>query len=146
VLCIRWYLSFKLSSRDLVRMMAERGIVLTHTTILRWVQRYIPEFEKRWNNYARNVDGSWRSDETYIKARGRWTYLYRAVDKHGRTVDFVLSERRDVAAAKRFFCKSYRTSSNATRDHAGRLCGVASGDPGTTIGRSPVASCADSIQ
>ena len=106
VLCIRWYLSFKLSSRDLVRMMAERGIVLTHTTILRWVQRYIPEFEKRWNNYARDVDGSWRCDETYIKVKGRWTYLYRAVDKHGRTVDFLLSERRYVAAAKRFFFKA----------------------------------------
>jgi len=108
VLCIRWYLSFKLSSRDLVRMMAERGIILTHTTILRWVQRYVPEFEKRWSRYARNVDGSWRCDETYIKVKGQWTYLYRAVDKHGRTVDFWLSERRDVAAAKRFFQRAVR--------------------------------------
>src|SRR5947209_17133573 len=79
VLCIRWYLSFKLSSRDLVRMMAERGIALTHTTILRWVQRYVPEFDKRWNQYARPVGGSWRCDETYIKVRGRWTYLYRVM-------------------------------------------------------------------
>jgi transposase-like protein len=106
VLCVRWYLSFKLSSRDLVQMMAERGVTLTHTTILRWVQRYVPEFEKRWNQYARPVGGSWRCDETYIKVRGRWTYLYRAVDKQGRTVDFLLSERRDVAAAKRFFRKA----------------------------------------
>ena len=146
VLCIRWYLSFKLSSRDLVRMMAERGIVLTHTTILRWVQRYIPEFEKRWNNYARDVDGSWRCDETYIKVKGRWTYLYRAVDKHGRTVDFLLSERRYVAAAKRFFCKAIQHHRTPTRDHAGCLCGVASGDSGTQIRRSHAASCADSIQ
>jgi hypothetical protein len=70
---VRWYLSFKLSSRDLVQMMSERGIALAHTTILRWVQRYVPEFEKRWNQYARPVGGSWRCDETYIKvgAAGR---------------------------------------------------------------------------
>jgi transposase-like protein len=103
VLCVRWYLSFKLSSRDLVQMMSERGITLAHTTILRWVQRYVPEFEKRWSHFARAVNGSWRCDETYIKVRGRWTYLYRAVDKYGQTVDFLLSEHRDVAAAKRFF-------------------------------------------
>src|SRR5437660_4736660 len=108
VLCIRWYLSFKLSSRDLVQMMSERGIVLAHTTILRWVQCYVPEFEKRWSRYARPVNGSWRYDEAYIKVKGRWTYLYRAVDKYGQTVDFLLSERRDVAAAKRFFSRAIR--------------------------------------
>src|SRR6266478_3505608 len=72
VRCVRWYLSFKLSSRDLVRMMAERGVVLAHTTILRWVQRYVPEFEKRWSRCARPVGDSWRVDETYIKVRGQW--------------------------------------------------------------------------
>src|SRR6516165_6727122 len=77
VLCVRWYLSFKLSSRDLVQIMSERGVALVHTTILRWVQRYVPEFEKRWNRYARPVNGSWRCVETYIKVRGRWTYLIR---------------------------------------------------------------------
>ena len=106
VLCVRWYLSYKLSSRDLVEMMAERGIGLVHTTILRWVQRYVPEFQKRWSGYSRSVGGSWRCDETYIKVKGRWTYLYRAVDKQGRTVDFLLSAKRDVAAAKRFFEKA----------------------------------------
>ena len=110
VLCVRWYLTFKLSSRDLVQMMAERGITLTHTTILRWVQRYVPEFEKRWSRYARPVRDSWRVDETYLKIKGQWVYLYRAVDKAGRTVDFLLSRRRDIAAAKRFF-------SRATRQH-----------------------------
>src|SRR3954471_14335382 len=90
VLCVRWYLSFKLCSRDLVRMLAERGVVLTHTTILRWVQRYVPEFEKRWSRYARNVDGSCDCDEIYIRLKSQWTYLYRAVDKHGRTADFLL--------------------------------------------------------
>jgi len=108
ILCVRWYVSYKLSSRDLVNMMDERGIELAHTTILRWVQRCIPEFEKRWNHYARSVGGSWRCDETYIKVKGRWTYLYRAVDKQGQTVDFLLSAKRDVAAAKRFFQKAMK--------------------------------------
>jgi transposase-like protein len=110
VLCVRWYLTFKLSSRDLVQMMAERGITLTNTTILRWVQLYVPEFEKRWSRHARPVSDSWRVDETYLKIRGHWFYLYRAVDKQGRTVDFLLSKRRDVAAAERFF-------SRATKQH-----------------------------
>jgi transposase-like protein len=75
---------------------------------LRWVQRFVPEFEKRWRQYSRPVGRSWRCDETYIKVKGRWSYLYRAVDKLGRTVDFLLSERRDVAAAKRFFNKAMK--------------------------------------
>src|ERR1700690_2764552 len=91
VLCVRWYLSFKLSYRDLVAMMTERGIDLAHTTILRWVQHYSPEFAKRWNRYARPVGGSWRCDETYIKVKGEWVYRYRAVDKSGKTVEFSLS-------------------------------------------------------
>ena len=106
ILCVRWYLAFKLSSRDLVQMMAERGILLAHTTILRWVQRYVPDFEKRWQAYARPVGDSWRVGETYIKVRGQWVYLYRAVDKAGRPVDFLLSKRRDVATAKRFFSRA----------------------------------------
>ena len=102
ILCVRWYVTYKLSSRDLVSMMGERGIELAHTTILRWVQRYVPEFEKRWNRYARSVGGSWRCDETYIKVKGRWTYLYRAVDKQGRTVDFLLSAKR-IRSSKAIF-------------------------------------------
>ncbi|MDQ2947465.1 MAG: IS6 family transposase [Acidobacteriota bacterium] len=108
VLCVRWYLSFKLSYRDLVAMMCERGIGLAHTTILRWVQHYTPEFEKRWQRYARAVGGSWRMDETYVKVRGEWVYLYRAVDKGGKTVDFYLSRRRDVNAAKAFLRKAMK--------------------------------------
>jgi transposase-like protein len=73
-------------------MMAERGITLCHTTILRWVQQYVPEFEKRWHHYARPVGDSWRVDETYVKVKGQWVYLYRAVDKQGRTVDFLLEQ------------------------------------------------------
>lgn len=108
VLCVRWYLSFKLSYRDLVAMMRERGIGLAHTTILRWVQHYTPEFQKRWNRYARSVGGSWRCDETYIKVKGVWMYLYRAVDKTGKTVEFYLSRNRDVNAAKTFLRKAIK--------------------------------------
>jgi putative transposase len=106
ILCVRWYITYKLSYRDLVEMMAERGVDVSHTTILRWVRRYVPEFDKRWRRYARPVSTSWRVDETYIRVRGRWTYLYRAVDKQGRTIDFRLSERRDIEAAKRFFTRA----------------------------------------
>ena len=108
ILCVRWYLRFKLSLRDLVEMMAERGLSLAHTTILRWVRRYTLEFEKRWGRYALAVGRSWRADETYVKIRGEWCYLYRAVDRMGRTVDFRLSGRRDVAAAKAFIRKAIK--------------------------------------
>jgi hypothetical protein len=73
ILCVRWYLRFKLSFRDLVEMMAERGIALAHTTIMRWIQRYVPEFEKRWNRFACRAGASWRVDETYVKIKGRCT-------------------------------------------------------------------------
>jgi transposase-like protein len=102
-LCVRWYVTYKLSYRDLVEMMAERHVDLAHTTILWWVQRYVPEFAKRWQRYTRPVGTSWRCDETYIRIKGQWSYLYRAVDREGQTVDFFLSEHRDIAAAKRFF-------------------------------------------
>jgi transposase-like protein len=102
-LCVRWYVTYKLSYRDLVAIMAERNVDVAHTTILRWVQRYVPEFEQRWQRYARPVGPSWRVDETYIKVKGKWAYLYRAVDKAGQTIDFFLSERRDITAAKGFF-------------------------------------------
>ncbi|MFN9266148.1 MAG: IS6 family transposase [Acidobacteriota bacterium] len=108
VLCVRWYPSFKLSYRDLVSMMSERGISLAQTTILRWVQHYTPEFEKRWWRYARPVGGSWRMDETYIKVRGEWVYLYRAVDKAGKTVDFFLIRERDTNGAKAFLRKAMK--------------------------------------
>jgi transposase-like protein len=106
--CVRWYLRYKLSFRNLVEMMAERELNLAHTTILRWVRRYTPEFVKRWNRFGRTAGRSWGVDETYIKVRGHWTYLYRAVDKAGQTIDFRLSWTRDVAAAKAFFKKAIR--------------------------------------
>jgi transposase-like protein len=109
VLCVRWYLRFKLSFRDLVEMMAERNLSMAHTTIMRWVHHYAPEFERRWNRFARPAGSSWRVDETYVKIRGQWVYLYRAVDRAGKTVDFRLSSRRDVAAAKAFFRKAVKS-------------------------------------
>src|SRR5919199_5243617 len=108
ILCVRWYLEFKLSYRDLVRMMADRGIQVSHTTILRWVLHYAPEFEKKWKPYAKPVGLSWWMDETYVKVRGEWTYLYRAVDGQGRTVDVWLSQRRDTNAAKCFLRRALR--------------------------------------
>jgi transposase-like protein len=101
-------ITYKLSYRDLREMMAERGVSLAHTTILRWVQRYVPEFEKKWSRFARTVGISWRVDETYIRVRGEWKYLYRAVDKQGNTVDFLLSGHRDIEAAKRFFTRAIK--------------------------------------
>ena len=84
VLCVRWYLRYKLSLRDLVEMMAERGLSLAHTTIMRWVKRFTPEFVKRWNRFGIPTSRSWRVDETYLKIRGKWVYLYRAVYRAGR--------------------------------------------------------------
>jgi transposase-like protein len=112
-LCVRWYITYRLSYRDLVAMMAEGGVEVSHTTILRWVVRYVPEFEKRWRRYTRRIVSSWRVDETYIPIRGKWHYLYRAVDKQGKTVDFLLRRDRGIAAAQAFFRKALAT--NPTR-------------------------------
>jgi transposase-like protein len=81
--CVRWYITYRLSYRDMVAMMAERGVTVSHTTIMRWVLRYVPEYEARWGRYAKPVHGSWRMDETAVRVRGGNHYLYRAVDKHG---------------------------------------------------------------
>jgi putative transposase len=108
LLCIRWYLAYNLSLRNLEEMMAERGISVDHATIHRWVIRYSPELLKRFNARKRAVTSKWHVDETYIKVRGRWMYLYRAIDSHGDTVEFWFSERRNLAAAKRFLSKALK--------------------------------------
>ena len=103
---LRWYLAFPISYRDLALMLADRGVVVDHTTLFRWVQAYAAKLEQRVRRHLRPCTGSWRVDETYIKVKGVWTYLYRAVDSLGQTIDFLLSARRDAAAAKRFFRKA----------------------------------------
>ncbi len=103
IVAVRWYLTYPLSNRQICELLHDRGIVVAPSTVMRWVLRYAPEFEKRWRRYEKTVGLSWRVDETYIKVSGEWTYLYRAVDSDGRTVAFFLSKRRDVHAAKVLF-------------------------------------------
>ena len=109
LLCVRWYLRFGLSYRNLEEMMAERGLSVDHVTIWRWVQQYAPELRRRCRPELRPTNRSWRVDETYLRVAGKWTYLYRAVDSTGATIDFLLSARRDANAAKRFLQKSLRS-------------------------------------
>jgi IS6 family transposase len=103
---VRWYLMFPISYRDLELMLLERGVEVDHSTVFRWNQAYAAELEKRVRPHVRMSNGSWRVDETYVRVKGRWTYLYRAVDSRGQTIDFLLSAKRDAAAAKRFFRKA----------------------------------------
>ena len=103
---VRWYLMFPISYRDLELMLLDRGVDVDHTTIFRWIQAYAEELEKRIRPHLRMSNGSWRVDETYVRVKGRWMYLYRAVDSRGQTIDFLLAARRDMAAAKRFFRKA----------------------------------------
>jgi putative transposase len=108
LLCIRWYLAYNLSLRNLEEMMAERGISVDHAIIHRWGIRSSPELLQRFNARKRVVTRKWHIDETYIKVRGRWMYLYRAIDSNGDTVEFWFSDRRDVIAAKRFLRKALK--------------------------------------
>ena len=109
LLTVRWYLRYKLSFRDLVEMTEKRGLSIAHTTIMRWVHQYGPELDKRIWRHLKQTNDSWRVDETYIKVKGQWMYLYRAVDSEGNTIDFYLSKTRDHKAAKRFFKKALRS-------------------------------------
>jgi transposase, IS6 family len=108
LLCVRWYCRYQLSYRDVEEMMRERGLDVDHSTIFRWVQRYAPEINKRIRQHLKMSGTSYRVDETYIKVGKSCKYLYRAVDKDGNTIEFMLSARRDVSAAKRFFKKMMR--------------------------------------
>ena len=104
--CVRWYLRYALSYRDLEDMMRERGLCVDHPTIYRWVQRYAPEIDKRCRPFLRRTNDSYRIDETYVRVAGAWTYLYRGVDSNGDTLDFLLRATRDRKAAIAFFRKT----------------------------------------
>jgi putative transposase len=103
---VRWYVAYPISYRQLEEMMKERGVSVDHSTFNRWVMKYAPEIEKQFRTRTRPVGKSWRLDETYVKIKGTWAYLYRAVDKEGQTVDFLLTPQRDSAAAEAFLRKA----------------------------------------
>ena len=107
LLCVRWYLRYPLSYRNLEEVMAERGLSVAHTTIYRWVVTYSLELNQRCRSHLRSTNDSWRVDETYIKVKGDWKYLYRAIDSNGNSIDFLLTDHRDAPAAKKFFLKAF---------------------------------------
>ncbi|MCP3942095.1 MAG: IS6 family transposase [Desulfobacteraceae bacterium] len=109
LLNVRWYLRYALTYRDLEAMMLERGLKVAHSTIYRWVQAYAPEIEKRSRPKLRKTNDSYRVDETYIKVKGKWKYLYRAVDSQGNTIDFLFRAKRNKDAAKLFLKKMLKS-------------------------------------
>jgi transposase-like protein len=122
LVCIRWYAAYPLSYRQLEEMMQERGVFVDHSSINRWAMRFLPMLEKAFRQHKRPVGRSWRMDETYIKVKGAWKYLYRAVDKEGKTVGFLLSAKRDKTAAMRFFDQAMRDNAvpeKVTMDKSG---------------------------
>jgi len=106
LLAVGWYLRFSLSYRDVEELLAERGLHADHVTVWRWVQRYAPELQRCLRHHLKPTNDSWRMDETYVRVKGKWRYLYRAVDSTGATLDFLLSAKQDAAAAKRFLAKA----------------------------------------
>src|SRR3954463_15827947 len=106
---VRWYVAYPISYRQLEEMMGERGVSVDHAALNRWVIKYAPEFEKQFRRRQSPVGRSWRMDETYVKIKGNWAYLYRAVDKDGHTIDFLLTPNRDRDAAEAFLRKAIRT-------------------------------------
>ena len=100
--CVRWYVAYPLSLRHIEEMMHERGVFVDHATVHRWAIKMVPVLAAIFRRRKRQAGGSWRMDETYIKVAGKWRYLYRVVDRAGDTVDFLLTAKRDMAAARRF--------------------------------------------
>ena len=119
---VRWYVAYPISYRQLEEMMGERGVTVDHSTLNRWVIKYAPEVEKQFRRRQHPVGRSWRLDETYVKIKGKWAYLYRAVDKAGHTIDFLLTPHQDRAAAETFLRKAIRhqgLSEKITIDQSG---------------------------
>jgi transposase-like protein len=108
--CVRWYVAYSLNYRDLEELMHERGCAVDHSTVQRWVVHYALRIEKAFRKNKKRICNSWRLDETYIKIKGEWKYLYRAVDKQGNTIDFLLTAKRDKQAALRFLKKATGTN------------------------------------
>jgi putative transposase len=106
---VRWYVAYPISYRHLEEMMGERGVAVDHSTLNRWVVKCAPEFEKQFRRHQHPVGRRWRLDETYVKIKGKWAYLYRAVDKEGHTIDFLLTPTRERDAAEAFLRKAIRT-------------------------------------
>src|SRR5258708_3725767 len=106
LMCVRWYVAYPLSLRHLEEMVAERGIAVDHSTVHRWAIKLLPVLEKAFRRHKRPVGKSWRMDETYIRIKGEWKYLYRAVDRDGNTIDFLLRAKRDMVAAQHFFAQA----------------------------------------
>src|ERR1700692_1634755 len=135
LLCVRWYLRYALSYRDLEEMMLERGLQVDHTTIYRWGQEYAPELEKRCRPHLKVCNDSWKVDETYIKIKKVWMFLYRAVDSQGNTIEFLLSPTRDAEAGKSFFCKALHVTVDTAPQTFPSKERVASTDPTTSVPR-----------
>src|SRR5580692_4465140 len=133
LLAVGWYLRFSLSYRDVEELLAERGLHADHVTVWRWVQRYAKEMERRLRSRLKPTNDSWRVDETYIRVKGKWRYLYRAVDSSGATLDFLLSAKQDAAAAKRFLAKALgrRNPSRAASHQHRQACRLPAGDCAT---------------
>ena len=112
VTCVRWYLRFPLSARDVEELIAERGLSVDHTTIWRWAQKYGPELYRQLHRQVKRKSSKWHMDETFVRVAGKQMYLFRAVDSHGQTVDFYLSETRDREAAKLFLRKALANPDN----------------------------------
>ena len=135
--CVRWYLRFPISFAHMAEMALERGVLIHSSCIWRWVQIYGPELDKRCRANLKRTNKSYRVDETYIRIKGQDRYLYRAVDSTGQTIDFLLTAKRDAAAAKRFFRKTLLDpSQSATSGHQrGQEPSVSGGCGGTQGGR-----------
>ena len=112
ILCVRWYLRYPLSYEHVAELLGERGVEVDASCIWRWVQAYAPELNKRCRPFLKPTNKSYRIDETYIKVKGQDKYLYRALDSTGQTIDFLLTAKRDAAAAKRFLVKAIDASGN----------------------------------
>ena len=113
--CVRWYAAYPLSFRHIEEMMGERGVLVDHATVHRWSIKILPVMAAAFRQRKRPVGASWRMDETYIKLNGKWVYLYRAVDKEGSTIDFLLRAKRDKSAAKAFFRKAFRENGRSDK-------------------------------